>query len=565
MEPESACPPEPWEAVQTSSSLQSRSSKTSSSSVLSFELEPELLRGVPLDVALAGWCKHWQNDQDATGPSVDEVSQEVDSIDAFLSHDWQTSRWLKLATLLMVFNSRAATVVSLLTSLLVGVLRVCDYLPDELWTTSIPCLAYLVVFCFWQRMRSVCRRPLIVFLDRLCIHQQDQELKQKGILGLGAFVVRSKRLVALWSPRYFSRLWCTYEIGCFLRRMDQARIEILPVKTAYLLILVSILWHTLMISFYLFSGYVREIEPDERVNQLIYTSAAMPVLASVLLPVVNYLGMGIMQDVDQLSRQLQSFRVKDAQCYCCSNNHRDPLTGDELLCDRQLVYDTLGVMYSRDLRATPGDMEDLALEYFDSCVQGVLGQKVVGRLGGDLPLRYLICVVGVSNLPFLSELISRLKKGPSVPLLGLDFAIWFAVQILHWAHPVLAIFLSAQVSQKLWKLFHYKSSVFSAIWMSPIIVIAVTCAWVPFEVVSHLTPENSMLAFLPFLAIVVLDACLYWKPSRTLQKSNPPTNDAGSVLDKNHQDSSRSLSTLETYARTWEVEEKDDTLVVWKF
>ena len=47
-----------------------------------------------------------------------------------------------------------------------------------------------------------------------------------------------------------------------------------------------------MISFYLFSGYVREIEPDERVNQLIYTSAAMPVLASVLLPVVNYLGMG---------------------------------------------------------------------------------------------------------------------------------------------------------------------------------------------------------------------------------------------------------------------------------
>ena len=48
----------------------------------------------------------------------------------------------------------------------------------------------------------------MVFLDKLCINQMDSEKKQQGILGLGAFVLRSKKLLVLWSPRYFNRMWC---------------------------------------------------------------------------------------------------------------------------------------------------------------------------------------------------------------------------------------------------------------------------------------------------------------------------------------------------------------------
>ena len=64
------------------------------------------------------------------------------------------------------------------------------------------------VLCFWQRIRSLFPGHQMVFLDKLCINQMDSEKKQQGILGLGAFVLRSKKLLVLWSPRYFTRMWC---------------------------------------------------------------------------------------------------------------------------------------------------------------------------------------------------------------------------------------------------------------------------------------------------------------------------------------------------------------------
>ena len=37
--------------------------------------------------------------------------------------------------------------------------------------------------------------------------------------------------------------------------------------------------------------------------------------------------------------------LKDAQCFCCSNRHRHPQTGERLPCDRKLVYNTLRQWY----------------------------------------------------------------------------------------------------------------------------------------------------------------------------------------------------------------------------
>ena len=74
----------------------------------------------------------------------------------------------------------------------------------------------------------------------------------------------------------------------------------------------------------------------------------------VLLPLMNYLGMSIMRDVQQLPDQLQNFRLQDAQCFCCSHHHRHPETGQELICDRELVYQTLTDLYSPSRRLGGG-------------------------------------------------------------------------------------------------------------------------------------------------------------------------------------------------------------------
>ena len=69
----------------------------------------------------------------------------------------------------------------------------------------LPWLVFAFFLCFWQSLRSLSRRPLVVFLDKLCIAQHDPALKAKGIRGLSTFLDRSEELTILWSSRYFTR------------------------------------------------------------------------------------------------------------------------------------------------------------------------------------------------------------------------------------------------------------------------------------------------------------------------------------------------------------------------
>ncbi|CAE8715434.1 unnamed protein product [Polarella glacialis] len=70
-------------------------------------------------------------------------------------------------------------------------------------------VTYCIILFFWQRILSLRGRSAMVFLDKLCIDQQNEERKERGILSLAGFLEISDRLVILWSPSYFERLWCT--------------------------------------------------------------------------------------------------------------------------------------------------------------------------------------------------------------------------------------------------------------------------------------------------------------------------------------------------------------------
>ena len=68
------------------------------------------------------------------------------------------------------------------------------------------------------------------------IPQHDEGLKSQCIYGLASFLKRSDTLLVLWSPRYCTRLWCMYELGCFLMKQKRAKhILFLPVQ-------MSVLW-----------------------------------------------------------------------------------------------------------------------------------------------------------------------------------------------------------------------------------------------------------------------------------------------------------------------------------
>ncbi|CAJ1376047.1 unnamed protein product [Effrenium voratum] len=177
--------------------------------ILPTSLPKELLRGVPLQVCLAGFGKHWAASDAASlrGTSSYSLSQVVTSLDAFLSHDWGTSRWAKMLAMMIIFNSRAAFITSMLASLVLAIWAYCDALPRrQTWTVWPPLVTFYMFLFFWQRIRLLFKPPRMVFLDKLCISQDNDELKAQGIAGLATFLLKSRKMTILWSPRYFLRL-----------------------------------------------------------------------------------------------------------------------------------------------------------------------------------------------------------------------------------------------------------------------------------------------------------------------------------------------------------------------
>ena len=137
-----------WEWHRDSPGEKSGLNLSMSSSVsreLRTELEPELLRGVPLDVVLSSWARHFRP-PDPGMFQVDhanyDLSKQLDYYDEFLSHDWETSRWYKLCTMMMIYKLPGRILVHLFCKHCGGHFE-CVEDPPEWTVDSIECLGCL--------------------------------------------------------------------------------------------------------------------------------------------------------------------------------------------------------------------------------------------------------------------------------------------------------------------------------------------------------------------------------------------------------------------------------------
>jgi len=367
-------------------------------------LDPELLRAVPLQVCLQGSGKHWKRSLKSTngasaGVNSFGLSRRTEQIDYFFSHDWETSRFLKWLTLLVMFNSPAAAISLLIVT---GLISTCAALGGEgvpQWLLPclplFPMLTYAVILIFWQKIRSRWKEPM-VFLDRLCIAQHDMALKEQGIRGLGCFLSKSRNLTILWSGRYFSRLWCLYELASYLKdeniRDQQRNLQILPVHLCLLLIITSV--QSMLWIVFLMISLTTGVQPSSQ--SILFNLFGRGGAASI--PLALYVGLGCMTQLYQLPQQLLHFQVQEAECFCCSNNHKHPETGKELPCDRQLVFSALQKWF--------GDVNDVSAETwmhrFNMMVRKTLSRRIALTVGRGLPpFSYVLSTVCVAPFPFL--------------------------------------------------------------------------------------------------------------------------------------------------------------------
>ena len=213
-------------------------------------------RAVPIATLLAGRSVHFGSNK-ATDKEY-ALSSANDDYTAFVSHSWSAPRTQKWLALLFRFSLLPACAAAHAAAVLSVVLSVTRVLPPFaygnfwvslgvavdteicLWAQVLGASTFVLVLLTYEHIHALLERlrwvePSRCFLDKLCIHQTDAQLRQIGIDSIGVFLQNSRTMLVLWSPDYFSRLWCCFEMGVFLDESGPntgRRIEFQPLYEA---------------------------------------------------------------------------------------------------------------------------------------------------------------------------------------------------------------------------------------------------------------------------------------------------------------------------------------------
>eukprot|EP00928_Gymnodinium_smaydae_P053971 TRINITY_DN37828_c0_g1_i1.p1 TRINITY_DN37828_c0_g1~~TRINITY_DN37828_c0_g1_i1.p1 ORF type:complete len:614 (-),score=119.80 TRINITY_DN37828_c0_g1_i1:38-1879(-) len=348
---------------------------------LCFE-DAELFRGVPIDSVLHR-CARVLDGRPCTAEHY-ELSAPVDHLDAFISHNWSTSRHEKFLALAMHFNlgialasaALASTVAFALTAK--GLLPLMDvvYDPDKggtmqlgCWCQCIGITSFLLTLLFGREvLRLLGATGPKVFLDKVCVHQVDEEMKLKGIRSLAAFLYSSSNMVVLYSDVYLQKLWTVYELATFLLLFPSSRLYVQPVLLTKVVLMgmLTVCASRLAFAFYYFR-IRRFIILDFHISQFTMgrlTTWMVPELA-IFLPFLLLMVVVLRRWAAQrlkIYTQLRSFNIYQASCL----NEQD----------RVVVERNVAVFATHLGFAEPGSREDEVLAAFNCLVR----QKVPGVL-----------------------------------------------------------------------------------------------------------------------------------------------------------------------------------------
>lgn len=111
-----------------------------------FKIDRSLLRGIPLRESLRSCGSLWVTSplelQDADRAGLWEKSRNVESLDTFLSHTWQTSGWRKFLALLMQSGATWFLIGWVIGATIGAVLDIMDVLPPTASRWSLLSLSF---------------------------------------------------------------------------------------------------------------------------------------------------------------------------------------------------------------------------------------------------------------------------------------------------------------------------------------------------------------------------------------------------------------------------------------
>eukprot|EP00927_Polykrikos_kofoidii_P083101 TRINITY_DN8429_c0_g1_i6.p1 TRINITY_DN8429_c0_g1~~TRINITY_DN8429_c0_g1_i6.p1 ORF type:complete len:533 (-),score=53.31 TRINITY_DN8429_c0_g1_i6:64-1662(-) len=262
-------------------------------------------------------------------------SAPVRLIDDFLSHSWHDPGWLKVVVLLLEYNGLPAVIVGTTAAFVASGLFAAGVLPGmevierrsnneasliSFWGQSTGCLFFVSTLLCWRSRR-------LVFLDKICISQVNEKKKLDAVMGIGAFLKASKRMLVMMDSTYTTRLWCIFELAAYSKLMESDSEKVMCLRPlAYGRIFICV-----------FSSSIISMT----VRSLVRMGYVWPSAYNVVhaLPIIALLhNMRRYQDaMEKLSGQLLEFSMDASKCYCCQVCHVHPDTSAHISCDREAV------------------------------------------------------------------------------------------------------------------------------------------------------------------------------------------------------------------------------------
>eukprot|EP00812_Abedinium_dasypus_P013985 NODE_749_length_1377_cov_262.998487.p1 GENE.NODE_749_length_1377_cov_262.998487~~NODE_749_length_1377_cov_262.998487.p1 ORF type:complete len:379 (-),score=113.05 NODE_749_length_1377_cov_262.998487:223-1359(-) len=204
-----------------------------------------------------------------------------------------------------------------------------------------------------HRPRQTC------FLDKVCIHQTDEEKKKQGIAGLAALLCASDEILLMHSDVYLRRLWTVYELATVLVLKPKVRLTLWPLDLA----LVALIGNSLLLAFVVLE-LLQKLFWVEGIT-LEATRTLMFAFAPQLLWTI------VCRHWERTQRRLKddvhNFSVKQAVCAVES--------------DRVLVESNVVAFMRGQGMVKPCASDDEALNAFDALVRKRLLPKVLSCFG----------------------------------------------------------------------------------------------------------------------------------------------------------------------------------------
>merc|ERR1712224_698316 len=169
-------------------------------------------------------------------------------------------------------------------------------------------------------------RDAPVFLDVLCIHQTDEKVKLEGVYSLGGFLVNTKHMMILWSPPYFTRLWCVFEIAAYFSILTEDALRNIIFRPLFLDVTRLVVFVVWWISAPLSIAASTTIGDGALLFNGLLFIFSLTYFFSIFASI-----RGLMRQKKDLFQQLESFDCTKAQC-------RDDK-------DREFVMSHIAMMY----------------------------------------------------------------------------------------------------------------------------------------------------------------------------------------------------------------------------